>query len=99
MDLRVRNSNKTGDILSKKRALTPGYIIFYMLFRPDTWQILVGLLVSYFLTPTILSPEMGLPAKILLYVMIATIGYAASRGPARGITRMIKKWILGDLTG
>jgi hypothetical protein len=82
--------------LSKKRPLTPGYIIFYVLFLPDTWQILVGLLVSNFLTPAILSPEMGLPAKILLYAMIATIGYAASRGPARGITRMIKKWALGD---
>jgi hypothetical protein len=96
MDLCAPNSNNAGEILSKKRPPTPGYIIFYVLFLPDTWQILFGLLISYFLTPTILSPEMGLPAKLLLYVMIATIGYAASRGPARGVTRLIKKWILGD---
>lgn len=86
----------TGDILSKKRPLTPGYIIFYILFLPDTWQVIVGLLAGYFLTPLILSPEMGVPAEILLYVMIATIGYAAARGPARGLTRIIKKWVLGD---
>jgi hypothetical protein len=87
---------KTGGILSKKRPLTPGYVIFYIIFLPDTWQALVGLLAAFFLTPLILSPEMGVSAEILLYIMIATIGYAASRGPARGLTRMIKKWVLGD---
>lgn len=92
----IWESNNTGDILSKKRPLTPGYIIFYILFLPDTWQALMGLLAAYFLTPLILSPEMGVPAQILLYVMIATIGYAATRGPARWLTHKIKKWILGD---
>lgn len=82
--------------LSKKRPLTPGYVLFYILFLPDTWQVLIGLLVSYLVTPSILSPEMSLSAKIMIYLMLATIGYAASRGPARGITRVIKKWILGD---
>lgn len=86
----------TGDILSKKRPLSPGYVIFYILFLPDTWQALVGLVAAYFVTPLILSPEMGVPAEILLYVMIATIGYAAARGPAQGLTRKIKKWVLGD---
>jgi hypothetical protein len=85
----------TGVILNK-RPLTPAYIIFYVLFLPDTWQVITGLLVSYFLTPVILSPEMGAPAKVLLYIMVATIGYAASRGPARGITRLLKKTILGE---
>jgi hypothetical protein len=28
--------------------------------------------------------------------MIGTIGYAASRKPARWITLILKKWILGD---
>jgi hypothetical protein len=82
--------------LSKKRPLTPGYLIFYILFLPDTWQAIAGLLAALFLTPLISSPEMGVPAQILLYVMIATIGYAAARGPARGFTRIIRKWVLGD---
>jgi len=82
--------------LSEKRPITPGYVLFYTLFLPDTWQILIGVLVAYFVTPAVLSPEMGTFAKVMVYIMIATIGYAASRGLARGITRMIKKWILGN---
>jgi ABC-type uncharacterized transport system permease subunit len=82
--------------LSKKRPLTPSYVIFYVLFLPDTWQVLVGLLAAFFLTPVISSPAMGIPAEILLYIMIATIGYAVARGPARGLARIIKKWVLGD---
>lgn len=82
-----------------KRPLTPAYLIFYVLFLPDTWQVLTGLIAAYFLTPVILSPEMGVPAKALLYIMVATIGYAASRGPARGIARLLKKAILGDRPG
>ncbi len=79
-----------------QRRRTPGYFIFYILFLPDTWQILIGIIGAYFLTPMILSAEMGTAAIAMLYLMIATIGYAASRGPARGITRMLKKWVLGD---
>jgi len=80
----------------KKRPLTPGYVIFYVLFLPDTWQVMVGLLAAYYLTPVVVSSEMAVSAKVLLYIMIATIGYAAFRGPARGITRWIKKLILSD---
>ena len=79
-----------------KRPLTTGYILFYILFLPDTWQILVGLAVSWYLTPIIVSPDMNPAAEAVLYIMVATIGYAAFRGPARGITRMLKKLILGD---
>ena len=82
--------------MSKKRPLTPGYVFFYILFLPDTWQVLMGLLVSYIFTPAVLSPDMGASARVMVYIMITTIGYAASRRPALGITRMIKKWILGD---
>ena len=79
-----------------KRKLTPGYILFYILFWPDSWQILIGLVVAWFITPVIISPDMQSVAMVVLYIMVATIGYAASRGPARGITRWLKKIILGD---
>lgn len=84
-----------GDIL-KKKPRTFSYFIFYVLFLPDTWQILVGIAVSYFLAPLAMSPGTGSSGRIMLYIMIATIGYAASRLPARGICRIIKKLILGD---
>jgi len=79
-----------------KRPLTFGYILFYILFLPDAWQILIGIIAAYTLTPRAISPETGLIGSVMLYIMIATIGYAASRLPARGITHLLKKLILGD---
>jgi len=84
-----------GEIL-QKRPLTFSYIFFYILFLPDSWQVLIGIVVAYIFAPRASTPDAGLFSRILLYVMIATIGYAASRLPARGMTRVIKKLILGD---
>lgn len=84
-----------GEIL-QNRPRTFSYFVFYALFLPDTWQILIGIAAAYFLAPLAISPETGLSSRVMLYIMIATIGYAASRLPARGICRVIKKLILGD---
>ncbi len=81
--------------MSKKKR-TPGYIIFYILFLPDSWQILIGIVAAYLLFPFIVSAGMGLGANVMLYIMLAAIGYAGSKVPARWITRILKKWILGD---
>lgn len=75
---------------------TPAYILFYILFLPDSWQILMGMAAAYFGVPAILPPDKGLAVRLGLYVMIATIGYAASRPVARKITLYLKKIILGD---
>ena len=79
----------------QKRQITPTYIIFYILFLPDTWQILIGIAAAVILAPLIVQPNLGTPGKIMLYIMIATIGYAASRAVGRGISQMFKKLILG----
>jgi hypothetical protein len=92
----ILTHERKGAHLSDKRRITPGYVLFYILFLPDTWQVLAGVLMAYFLTPVVLSPELGSPAKVMIYLMMATIGYAGSRWPARGIVRRLKKWILGD---
>jgi uncharacterized membrane protein len=80
----------------QKSSRTFSYYIFYALFLPDTWQIIIGIVASYLLTPLTLSQGSGLFGRVMLYIMIATIGYTASRFPARGISRIIKKLILGD---
>jgi uncharacterized membrane protein len=80
----------------QKRSRTISYYFFYTLFLPDTWQILIGIAASYILAPLTMSPGTGRFARVMLYIMIATIGYTASRWPARGISRVIKKLILGD---
>ena len=79
-----------------KRQLTIRYIIFYILFLPDSWQVLTGLIAAYFLTPLVELPDKGFGAMTMLFIMIAAIGYAASRIPARWVTRILNKWILGD---
>ncbi len=79
-----------------KRQLTIRYIIFYILFLPDSWQVLTGLIAAYFLTPLVELTETGFGARAMLFIMIAVIGYAASRKPARWITRILKIWILGE---
>jgi hypothetical protein len=82
----------TGDLLSK-RQLTIRYIIFYILFLPDSWQVLTGLIAAYFLTPLIVGlPDTGYGGRAMLFIMIAVIGYAASGVPARRITRFLIKW-------
>jgi hypothetical protein len=84
-----------GAVLAK-RPITIGYVIFYILFLPDTWQAVMGLVAAYFVTPAIAPAQGAIATTVLLYIMIATIGYAGTRGPARGITHMLKKWTLGD---
>ncbi len=74
-----------------KRPLTPAYIIFYILFWPDTWRMLTGLLLSLLFTPHILPADMGMPGRAMLYVMVAAIGWALSGRPAGWITGRLKK--------
>ena len=78
----------------KKRPLTPAYVVFYILFWPDTWRILVGLLTAMLFTPHILPEDMGTAGRAMLYVMVAAIGWSLSNKPARWITAQLKKMIL-----
>jgi hypothetical protein len=79
-----------------KRPLTPGYILFYILFSPETWRILIGILAAWFLAPVIVSPDMAQSARVMLWIMIAVIGYTICGVPARWITHMLVRWIVGD---
>ncbi|MDA3895927.1 MAG: hypothetical protein PF482_07260 [Desulfobacteraceae bacterium] len=79
-----------------KRPITPSYIVFYILFSPDTWRILMGIIFSVLLSPLAVPPEMGIGAMILIYIMMATVGYSAAGIPGRYIANTFKKLILGD---
>lgn len=79
-----------------KKPLTASYIFFYILFSEDTWRILVAIIFTALVAPRIQHPEITVAGYILLYIMIATIGYAFGGLPARLITRGFKKMILGD---
>ncbi len=75
---------------------TRTYFFFYIIFHPDSWRILFGFCVSILLTPQIAPPDLTTPGRLVLYVMIATIGWAAFGKPAGWITGSLKKWFLGD---
>ncbi|MBU4317546.1 MAG: hypothetical protein KKF30_09745 [Proteobacteria bacterium] len=78
-----------------KRPVTFTYIVFYLLFLPDFWQVLVGILASYFISPKVITREHDLVSQILVYFMLAVIGYAASRPLGKGISNRLRKWVLG----
>lgn len=78
-----------------KRPVTVTYILFYLLFSTDFWRILMGATFSGLLTPLIPAGDIRLPGRLVIYVMTAGIGFAASRVPATWITGKFKKWILG----
>lgn len=78
-----------------KRPITPAYIIFFILFLPDSWRILMGIALGALLGPYLIEPDMAAPGRAIMFLMIATIGYAATGVPARWITQLLKKWILG----
>ena len=78
------------------RKPTPTYLFFYLLFLPDTWQVLMGALAAYFLVPAIVKPDMGTGATVMLYIMCAAIGYAVTARPGRWISERLKQLILGD---
>lgn len=79
-----------------QRRLTPGYIIFYVLFSPETWRVLFGIIGAYFLIPVIIPANIGKGGQAMLYIMTATVGYSLFGAPARWIARMLKQVILGD---
>ncbi len=78
----------------QKRKITPSYIFFYILFSPDTWKILIGIIVAYFLSPLITAPDTGTGGKAMIFIMTAAIGYSVSGMPANRITAYFKKIIL-----
>lgn len=79
----------------RKRPLTPGYIFFYILFSPETWRILIGILAAWFFTSIIVSPDTATRAQVMLWIMISVIGYTVSFVPARWISYMLVRRILG----
>lgn len=78
-----------------KRPVTPTYVIFYILFLPDSWRILLGIGLGALLGPHLIEPGMDTAGRAMIFLMLAVIGYTVSGVPAKWITKGLKKWILG----
>jgi hypothetical protein len=83
----------------RKKKWTPGYVFFYILFWPDTWRILIGFAAACLLAPRFVYSDLGTWGTGMIYVMVASIGYAFSSSPARWISDRLKKQILKDKLG
>ena len=79
-----------------KRPITPTFLFFYIVFLPDTWQLLAGIGTAIWITPRIMPAEANTLTGIMLYFMVAVIGYAATRPIGKWISKGLKKIILGD---
>ncbi|MFH2066753.1 MAG: hypothetical protein ABIK15_16260 [Pseudomonadota bacterium] len=81
--------------MTNKRNITIGYIFFYLLFSVDTWRILLGILISALLTPQLLktNPMTG-SGEIMLYIMLAGIGWVFTAYPAKSIALFLRRFIL-----
>jgi hypothetical protein len=78
-----------------KRPLTPAYIIFYILFSPDTWRILIGIILASFLaSPLTRSQDIGLAGRTMVWIMLVSIGWSISALPARKIADFFKRIVL-----
>ena len=78
----------------RKRPLTPGYIFFYLLFLPDTWQIVIAVAAALVVAPHLLRPDMGPAGMAIVHVMIAGIVYVISAPVGRRISQYLQKFIL-----
>ncbi len=56
----------------------------------------MGIVFAGLLSPLIFTPGIHLSGRVVIYIMMAGIGYSATGVPARWITGMFKKLILGD---
>ncbi len=79
----------------KKRKITLSYIIFYILFLPDTYRLILGLLAAWFFTPYVVETRpMPREGVFVVWVMIATIGYAMTTRIGDLISDWMKNIIL-----
>ena len=79
-----------------KRTLTPTYILFYILFWPDTWRILIGLIAGGLLAPKLMGSDSPPMQTGMIFIMIAAIGYAASAKLGKLISLKLRKLVLKD---
>ncbi len=79
----------------KNRKITLPYIFFYILFFPDTYRILIGLLMAWLFAPFVIaSKPMPHSGEFVVWIMVATIGYAVSARIGNLIADRLKDIVL-----
>ncbi len=78
-----------------KTRITPVYIFFYILFLPDTYRVLLGMALALLLAPLVIeiNPITG-AGWFMIYLMLATIGYAVTGKIGDRIAKLAKNAVL-----
>jgi len=79
-----------------KRPRSIGYFVFYLLFWSESWRVVLGAILALLLAPRIVPPQMERVAAVMVWVMLATIGYCLAGYPARKIATFWQRLILGS---
>lgn len=78
-----------------KRPLTPQYILFYLLFWPDTWRAVLGIVLATWLSPVVIrSGDVSGAGRPLIWFMLAVIGWAVTGWPGRRIAAFWRRVVL-----
>ena len=66
------------------------YVIFYLIFSPDTWRILIGLLAAIIIGPKIVVGGNYSPSgQVVIWLMILALGYVLSAPVGRYISKKL----------
>jgi hypothetical protein len=66
------------------------YIALYLIFSPDTWRILIGLIAALAIGPKVVAGSSYSPAgQVLIWLMILTLGYVLSAPIGRFISKQL----------
>ena len=66
------------------------YVVFYLLFSPDTWRILIGLLAALIIGPKATAGgDYGTAGQTVIWLMILVIFYVLSAPVGRFISKRL----------
>jgi hypothetical protein len=66
------------------------YVVFYLIFSPDTWRILIGLLAAMIIAPrAVVGGDYTTAGQVVIWLMILTLGYVLSAPIGRFISKRL----------
>lgn len=74
-----------------KQRLTPAYIVFHILFSPDTWRVAFGTVIAVILTPLILPVDRTGMGRYVIFIMLVVLVWAISTAPAKWVAARLQR--------
>jgi hypothetical protein len=77
-----------------QKRLSPLYVVFYILFSPDTWRVLFGVAIAAYGTPRIMgmTEQITTLGRYVIFLMLAAIGWVVFARPARWIATRLQRF-------